>query len=116
MPGLRKWRKGETVSGENRRKLAGVVAFVGILRRDHIIADVASWLDMPLAGSSLNGIDVYATGQIAELTEYAADHISGSQLLDRTIPEWRHGIDPTFEVFTADDGQRAIRMRPEHVV
>lgn len=113
VPGVRKWRKGETVSGENRRKLAGVVAFVGILRRDHLIADVASWLDMPLAGSNLNGIDVYATGQIADLTEYAADHISGSQLLDRTIPDWRDGLDATFEVFTADDGQRAIRMRPE---
>ncbi len=114
VPGVRKWRKGETVTGENRRKLAGVVAFVGILRRDHLIADVASWLDMPLADSSLNGIDVYTTGQIADLTEYAADHISGSQLLDRTIPEWRNSIDLTFEVFTADDGQRAMRMRPEH--
>lgn len=112
VPGLRKWRQGESVSGDNRRRLARVVAFVNILNRHHMVSDVASWLDMPLADSGLTGIDVFAAGQIADLTEYAAQHITGSELLDRTMPEWRDDLETPFEVFTAGDGQRAIRMRP----
>ena len=110
VPGVRKWRNGESVSGDNRRNLARVVAFVSILSKEHLISDVPSWLDIPLGGSSLTGIDVYATGRVADLTEFAAQHIGGSELLDRTIPEWRQELESPFEVFTADDGGPAIRL------
>ena len=67
IPSIRKWRHGETASGENRRRLAGFVALVGVLESDHLIVDVASWLDMPLAGSNFTGIDVLAGGQLPDL-------------------------------------------------
>ena len=113
IPAIRKWRHGETVSGENRRRLARLVALVGVLERDHVIVDVASWLDMPLAESGLTGIDVLAAGHVRDLMEYAADHVGSAELLDRAVPDWRDTLDDRFEVYRAEDGERAIRMRDE---
>lgn len=113
IPAIRKWRQGESVSGENRRSVARVVALVGVLEKDHIINDVPSWLEMPLAGSRFTGLDVVEHGRMADLLEFAANHISGSDLLDRAVPSWRSDRDERFEVFEAGDGERAIRLRTE---
>ena len=114
IPAVRKWRNGATVSGDNRRKVARLVALAGVLAKDHLIYDVASWLDIPLAETSLTGIDVLAAGRghgYHHLTAYAAGHIRSSDLLDRTIPDWRSTLDDRFESYTAGDGEQAIRMR-----
>lgn len=111
IPVIRKWRKGETVSGDNRRKIAQLVALTKVLDRDHMIADVASWLDIPLAGSSFTGIDVLEAGHRHHLLEYAAQHIDSTELLDHTLPEWRDSLNDQFEVYTAGDGKKAIRLR-----
>lgn len=113
IPAVRKWRHGEPASGENRRKIAQLVALVGVLENDHLIDDVASWLDMPLAGSSFTGIDVLAGGQLSDLVEYAAQHMDGAELLDRSNPDWRDTIDNRFEVYRMGDGERSIRMQSE---
>jgi hypothetical protein len=113
IPAIRKWRQGESVSGQNRRSVARVVALVGVLEKDHIINDVPSWLEMPLAGSRFTGLDVVEHGRMADLLEFAANHISGSDLLDRAVPSWRSDRDERFEVFEAGDGERAIRLRTE---
>ena len=62
IPAVRKWRSGAMASGTNRRKIAEFTALVGVLERDHMIADVASWLEVPLAESSFTGIDVLEAG------------------------------------------------------
>jgi transcriptional regulator with XRE-family HTH domain len=111
IPALRKWRQGEPPSGENRRKLAQIVAFVGVVANDHLITDVASWLDVPLAGTSISGLELFAAGHVAELLEYAAEKLDSTLLLDRTVSGWRLQIDSQFEVFDAEDGERAIRLR-----
>ncbi len=111
IPGLRKWRQGEAPSGENRRRLAQIVAFVGVLEQDHLITDVASWLDVPLAGTSHTGLDLFAAGNVGDLLEYAAQKVDSTELLDRTVPGWRDELDDRFEVFEAGDGERAIRLR-----
>jgi hypothetical protein len=113
VPAIRKWRQAEPVSGDNRRKLARVVALIGVLERDHLIGDAASWLDMPLAESTVTGVDVFAEGYFAELLEFAAAAISGAELLDRVAPDWRPGMDERFEVYRAEDGERAIRFHDE---
>ncbi|MCY3850134.1 MAG: hypothetical protein OXF75_04940 [Acidimicrobiaceae bacterium] len=113
IPAIRKWRHGEPTTGENRRSLAKLVALVGVLENDHLISDVASWLDIPLAESNLTGIDVLADGRIPDLVEYAAQHIGSTELLDRTLPAWRDSLDGQFEVYRAGDDERAIRMRSE---
>lgn len=113
IPAVRKWRQGNPLAGENRRNLALLVAFVGVLEEDHLISDGASWLDMPLAESSFTGIDVLAAGHAHDLMQHAAGHISSSDLLDKALPRWRETLDSRFEVYEAQDGERAIRMRTE---
>lgn len=113
IPAVRKWRNGKPLSGENRRNLALIVAFVKVLEEDHLIQDGASWLDMPLAKSSFTGIDVLATGQAHELMQYAAEHISSKDLLDSAIPTWRETLEGRFETYEAPDGEVAIRIRRE---
>jgi hypothetical protein len=111
VPAIRKWRQGENVSGEKRRDLARLVAFTRLLRDDALITDVASWLEMPLADSAFNGIDVFVTGELSFLLEFAHGHIAASVLLDRCIANWQSGQDSGFESFRTGDGQKAIRMR-----
>jgi len=111
IPALRKWRNGETPSGDNRRNLAQIVAFVGVLERDHLITDVASWLEVPLAGTNNRALDLFAAGNVGDLLEYAAQKLESTELLDRAIPSWRAELDDQFEVFEAGDGERAIRLR-----
>ena len=111
VPAVRKWRQGESVSGDNRARLAQLVAFVGVLARDHLVADVASWLEIPISESPFTGVDVYAAGDVGALMEYASEHLRGPELLDRVIADWRQALDPRFEVFTSEDGQRGLRLR-----
>lgn len=116
IPAVRKWRGGATVSGCNRRKIAEFVALAGVLERDHMIADVASWLDVPLAESSFTGIDVLEAGHLHDLIEYGAQHIGSTDLLDRSLPRWRDSLDDRFEVYTAGDGEMAIRLRQDRAM
>ena len=111
IPALRKWRQGEHPSGDNRRKLARIVAFVGVLEQDHLITDVASWLEVPLAGTSHTGLDLFSAGYVSELLEYAAQKLDSAELLDKTAPDWRVATDNQFEVFEGADGERAIRLK-----
>lgn len=111
IPAIRKWRQGGAVTGVNRRRLARLLALVGLLESDHLVTDVVSWLDIPLAGSGFTGVDVLVTGHESNLMLYAAHHITGSQLLDRAVPDWRDTSDSRFEVFRAGDGAFAIRIR-----
>lgn len=113
IPAVRKWRQGSPLSGENRRHLALLVAFVGVLEEDYLVQDGASWLDMPLAESALTGIDVLAAGQSHELMQYAAGYINSRDLLDSALPSWRNTLDERFEVYEEGDGERALRMRSE---
>ena len=110
IPAVRKWRQGNPLSGENRRNLAQLVAFVGVLEEDYLIRDSASWLDMPLAESGFTGIDVLASGHVLELMQYAAERMSSHELLDRVLPTWQDTLDERFEVYEAQDGERAIRL------
>ena len=113
IPEIRKWRLGKELSEENRRSLALLVAFVGLLEEDPSIRDGVSWLEISFVNSTFTGIDVLATGHSYKLMQYAAGHISQTELLDSTFPTWRDTLNDSFEVYEAQDGERAIRMRTE---
>lgn len=113
VPAVRKWRNGEPIAGPNRWALARLLAFVKTLRSDHLIDEVASWMEMPIAGSTLTGIDVYGMGHVLPLLLHGTDHLKVDQLLLRVDPLGEHRPDDRFEVVTAPDGLPAVRMRSE---
>lgn len=111
VPAIRKWRQGESVAPENRLRLARLVAFVAVVVSDYLISDVASWIEIPIEDSGLTGLDVLVAERYPDLVEFAANHITGGELLDRVFPEWRSSIDDRFEVADDADGERYIRMK-----
>lgn len=110
IPAVRKWRHGGAVTGSNRRAVARLLAFVDVIRSDHLVQEVASWMEIPIAGSSLTGIDVYARGAGKLLLLQAAGHITSEELLDRIEPSWRTPPDDRFEITSGSDGEPIIRM------
>lgn len=116
VPAVRKWRQGEAATGVHRKAIAGLLAFIDVLRSEHRIMDVPSWLEMPLGASSVTGLDVYARGLIQPLVLHAAGHMSAEQLLDQFDPGWHRTAESQFEIITAGDGQAAIRMRDAETI
>lgn len=111
VPAVRKWRQGEATTGHHRRAIARLVAFVHVLRSDHVVQDVPSWLEMPLSTSTITGLDVYEGGRCDLLLAFAANHITSDDVLDGIDTPWRQKTDDRFEIFTADDGEQGIRLR-----
>lgn len=109
VPALRKWRLGGTPSGENRRKVAEIVAGCDLLEDQHLISDVASWMEIPLRPTSLTPIDLYAAGLRQPIFEYAGGHASLEELLGRLDPEWRDKYISDYEVVESNDGNLSIR-------
>lgn len=112
VPALRKWRLGESASPANRRALARLAATLEMLSDQFMIEDPASWLEIPLADSTLSLVDAYAAGRQDLVIEYAGRRIdSAEQLLAEFAPNWQAGLDARFETYPASDGHRAIRER-----
>lgn len=109
---IRKWRKGEFPSGENRLSLAKLTAFMDILS-ELGIQQPASWLEIPVVdGYSVRGIDLYSAGRVDLLLEWAGLHItSGEVVLDQFDAEWRGRYRREFETYTAGDDNLSIRRR-----
>ncbi len=108
---MRKWRAGDYSSVSDFSRLALLVAFVDVLENDHLISDPASWLDTSLGRSSFTGIDILVEDGSLYLMQYAGDSISAEEVLDSVLPVWRNTLDERFEVYEAEDGERAIRAR-----
>lgn len=112
---VRKWRRGETVTADNRRALARIVVFLDMVGQLHSpLADPASWLEMPLSDeTTLTPIDLYEVGHLESLLEVASGRIGSHAALDNFDPNWRsrHGGDERFEIQRADDGTRSIVER-----
>jgi transcriptional regulator with XRE-family HTH domain len=111
VPALRKWRNGEPATGVHRRAVARLLAFVDVLRSDHLVQDPPSWMEMPLGESTKTGLDLYASGHAKLLLVHAAGHLSSDELLDRVAPDWRQAVDDRFEIGTATDGETFIRLK-----
>jgi hypothetical protein len=110
VPAVRRWRQGETPTGEHLLDVGRVVALVEMLRHDHLVADAASWMEMPLAqGAPLTAIDLAAAGRLPDVVDVAAGHATGESVLDRWRPGWREEYLSDVEVFQAADGQPGIR-------
>jgi len=110
VPAVRRWRQGEAATGANRLAVARILALVGTLRDDHLVSDVASWMEVPLVPDApVTGIDLAVAGRLLEVVEIAAGHSTGEDVLDRSQPGWRERYRSDFEVFQAPDGELGTR-------
>jgi hypothetical protein len=111
VPAVRRWRQGEPPTGSHLLAIARLLAFVEILRVDHLVSDVAAWMEMPLTPEApVTGIDLAVEGRFADLLDLAAGHDSPENLLDRLQPGWRDRFASEFEVFEAADGEMGLRL------
>jgi len=110
VPAVRRWRQGEAATGANRLAVARIAALVGTLRDDHLVSDVASWMEVPLVPDApVTAIDLAVAGRLQEVVEIAAGHSTGEDVLDRSQPGWRERYRSDFEVFEAPDGELGTR-------
>ena len=113
VPALQKWRRGEKITGENRLRLAKVLAIVETVQNDMMVADPASWFEIPIrTGVHLTPIDLVASDMPALVFDLANNHDQPEGILDRFDTNWRTTlVDSQFETFIALDGSRSIRPR-----
>lgn len=111
VPALRRWRQDEPPTGAHLLAIARLLSFTEILRTDHLIADVAAWMEIPLVpGAPLTGIDLACERRFIDLFDLAAGHESAESVLNRWRPSWSATVDSQFEVFTASDGELGLRL------
>lgn len=110
VPAVRRWRQGEAPTGQNRLAIARLVALMETLRDDHLVSDVASWMEVPLTSEApLTAIDLAAAGRLAEVVAIAAGHSTAEDVLDGWRPGWREAYRSEYEVFEAPDGELSTR-------
>jgi len=76
-----------------------------------LIAEVASWMEMPLVPEvPLSGLDLAAEGRFVDLFDLATTNESPESVLDRWRPNWRDEYSSQVEVFEAPDGELGLRI------
>lgn len=112
VPAVRKWRKEERISGDNRDRLAGLVAACDQVIEDYCVEEVGSWFEMPLMpGVPITPVDLMADSRVDLLFEYASGHTEAEAVLSILDPEWRDRYRSDFEVFRAADGNLSLGMK-----
>lgn len=113
VPAVRRWRSGEPPTGPHHLDIARLVALVDLLREQHEIANVGTWMEMPLADSPLTGIDLVAARRFVDLFELAEDERTAEDVLDEWDPDWRERYHTDAEVFVAADGEIGLGLSEE---
>lgn len=113
VPAVQKWRRGETMTGANRLRLARVVALVSAIEDEALVSEPASWFEMPLVdGVHVSPTDFVEADLWAPLVDFALQHCEAAAALDQFDADWRASrIDNSFETFVDSDGVRAIRPK-----
>ncbi len=112
VPAVQKWRRGEGTTGENRRKVASLLAACDLVCDHYGIQEVASWFEMPLhAGAPVTPIDLWAGNRPDLVFDLASGHTDSEQILTAWDPQWRDRYRSDFEVFRGGDGQPSIRLK-----
>lgn len=109
---VRKWRADGPASPESRWQLAELAAFLDLLA-DYPIDDPAQWMEMNLplpAGFRVTPMELYRDGAHTALLDFATERLGAAELLDKVRPQWR-SLESDFEVYDAEDGAKALRVR-----
>lgn len=108
VPALRKWRTSGGASGENLRRVAGLLAFIQVLNGVGV-REPAAWISIPLVdGYTVAPRHLYESGTASTLVDIASSSISPAAAIDELLPSWRIEYSTNFEVVTADDGYPAV--------
>lgn len=115
VPALTKWRKGAGVTGENRLKIARLLALIDMLS-ERFIDEPASWLEMPITdGIGITGMDLLERGRYDLVLELASTHTGDGtteSVLNEIDANWRGNlVDNAFESYLAEDGAISIRLK-----
>ena len=111
----------ENLPKEPHEKLAQLLALIEILEKSELLEkrfpnqSIPSWLETTLDGYYYSGIDVISKDQIELLVRYAYGEINKTELLDKCFPNWKDNFDSRIEIFTASDGEKAIRLRNDNL-
>lgn len=110
VPALRKWRLGSSEpTSENRMRLSQLLSVAEILVEEHLISDVAAWLELPLdRRSDITGLQLLRRRRDACVIELAGRHRTPEEILDETDPGWRKRSH-LFEVAESPEGEPVIR-------
>ena len=115
IPDMRKRHDGEQVTETQRKQVTAFVAFCQLAQDEHMVDDVASWMETPLhADTPLTILDIVAEGRYDLAIQHAsAQGAHPERVLDLFDPEWRERYTSAVEVFTAPDGLPGIRFTEE---
>ena len=113
VPAVQKWRRGEKMSPESQDKVATLLATCDLVRTSFSVDDVASWFEIRiLPNAPVTPMDLYADGHIDLLLDWVSQHESDPErVLSLHEADWRERYRSDFEVFEADDGERALRLK-----
>ncbi|WP_258040067.1 hypothetical protein [Streptomyces sp. SM1] len=111
VPAVQKWRRSGGVTGENRRRLASLLALCDEITDRYGIQEVASWFEMPIsAHAPVTPIDLYAEGQSTLVLDHAWG-CDSEEILTAYDPNWRDRFRSDFEVYLDTDGEMSIRPK-----
>lgn len=112
VPALRKWRLGAPATGENRKRVATMVAFCEIAREEYLISEVAGWLEAPVhPDAPTTPMDMIANDRWDLVLRLASTHGEDPEVvLEEFEPGWRKRYGSSVEVFTGPDGLPGVRL------
>lgn len=111
VPAVRKWRRGGQASGDNRMKLAALLAACDILGRHFMVEEIASWFETPMPESPVTPMDLYCADRVDLVFELASANMESREILDEFDPDWRKRYDSPFEVVDGEDGIASIQRK-----
>ncbi|MEU8560190.1 hypothetical protein AB0C45_01715 [Streptomyces cyaneofuscatus] len=112
VPAVQKWRRAGGVTGENRRRLASLLALCDEITERYGIQEIASWFEMPISSlAPVTPIDLYAESKSTLILDHAWNQGDPEDILNAYDPDWRERFRSDFEVYLDDDRQMSIRPK-----
>ena len=112
VPAIRKWRQGQSPSGESRLRVASLLAACDLVSHHYMVEETASWFEVPLvSGAPVTPIELFANDRIDLVFDFASAQSDPEALLTEFDPEWRARYSSDFEVFEAQDGHYSLRLK-----
>ena len=112
VPAVKKWRRGEGVTGENRHKVASLVAFCDLIIGHYAIHEIASWFEMPIVPEvSITALDLYQADRADLIFRLASGYEDPERIVTDYHPHWRSALTSSFETFRSADGMLSIRPK-----